>query len=96
MSGGVLLHFNAALQQIILTFLLYAQTTSRGMDNILKAKLFSQLSKRHSKTPVIRFLETICNDLRFVKPWIYLYTESEEAIMVTGFTAYKRRSSNEL
>ena len=59
MSGGVFLHYNAALQQFFLTFLLYAQTTSRGMETILKAKIFSQLSKSIRKTILPCLLEFI-------------------------------------
>jgi predicted permease len=41
-------------------------------------------------------VKTICNDLRFVGSWIYLYTTSRQRQMVTGITAYKWRSSNEV
>ena len=40
--------------------------------------------------------KTICNDLQFVASWIYLYTMNWKKTMVTGITAYKRRSPNVL
>lgn len=41
-------------------------------------------------------VKTICNDLQFVASWIYLYTMNWKKTMVTGITAYKRRSPNVL
>ena len=38
----------------------------------------------------------ICNDLQFVKSWIYLYTIDWNKSKVTGITAYKWRLSNVL
>ena len=45
---------------------------------------------------VVIDLKTICNDLQFVASWIYLYTMNWKKTMVTGITAYKRRSPNVL
>ena len=40
--------------------------------------------------------ETICNDLRFVYTWIYLYNLNWKHIKLTRITTYKWRSSYEL
>ena len=45
---------------------------------------------------ICRTKKTICNDLQFVASWIYLYTMNCKKTMVTGITAYKRRSPNVL
>ena len=65
------------------------------MDHETNAKN-DKISLRRLISNVAYIMKTICNDLQFVASWIYLYTMNWKKTMVTGITAYKRRSPNVL